>query len=302
MSKQLPPKPSLEQLKTQRRILRQAAQCAAAGDIDWPNGTGSRELQREEPEAFESHLEPVPFLGRELDQLTPDELIEMWMGLAAQARRDGILVLQGYESRIADPLIREAVQLAVDGVGPRLIRDMLETRSRHAILPQQKTRGLMVIEGLLAIMAGDNPRIIHHKMNTLYVVRFGDRGWNGWGSAREVTAGDLVERLRQTPFSRMEFDLVAELIADLGFLARRERISGLAPLVEAVGDPLLKRGLELMLDQADRDPVLKALECQLGEGLRQIESLHQMVIAGVEAVQSGKDPDAVAESMEQAAA
>ncbi len=73
------------------------------------------------------------FLGSEQ---SPDVLIEEIIGFAVLARRDGILALEQPAESIADPFLRKAMSLAVDGVDTGRIREtmMLEiaTFEKHA--------------------------------------------------------------------------------------------------------------------------------------------------------------------------
>ena len=84
-------------------------------------------------------------------------MADLWLGIAEQARKEGILSLQPVEEQAVDPFLREALQLLVDGTEPALLCDILETRLNHAILPQQKTSALMVIVGATGTLAGKKP-------------------------------------------------------------------------------------------------------------------------------------------------
>ena len=291
----LGPMPLSEAEEAQRRVLQQVVLLALAGHIDWPNGdisaAGKVPLFQPDPE-FAS------LLGHSLDQLTLDEIAEMWKGLAEQARLAGILSLENPIEQTADPFVREALRLAVDGTEPDLIRDILETRSRSALLSRQRTRGSMIIEGLAAIMAGDNPRIIHHKLGALYQSEPSESE----GHLKKVQVEELTERLQEKPLAQMSFDQIDALLTDMGILARHQGIAALVPLIEVADDPLLQRGLEMIRDRAGMDQVVEALETQRDEGLRQTEARHRMAIAGIEAIQMGKKPDDIAEIVKQAAA
>lgn len=65
------------------------------------------------------------------------ETIALFVELAEQARKDGLLSLEERISRIDNPFIQKGMQLLVDGTDPALIRQMLEMdieqmESRHA--------------------------------------------------------------------------------------------------------------------------------------------------------------------------
>jgi chemotaxis protein MotA len=65
------------------------------------------------------------------------ELINLFVELAEQARRDGLLSLEERVSQLDAPFIQKGLQLLVDGTDPALVREMLETdidqlAGRHA--------------------------------------------------------------------------------------------------------------------------------------------------------------------------
>jgi chemotaxis protein MotA len=57
---------------------------------------------------------------------SPSERIDEIVGLANRARRTGILSLEAHATSIGDPFLRKALELAVDGVEPAKIRDIME--------------------------------------------------------------------------------------------------------------------------------------------------------------------------------
>jgi chemotaxis protein MotA len=78
---------------------------------------------------------PLPVLIRAARQLgnvlfwsteAAAERIEEIIALAVQARRNGILALEWQASGIQDPFLRNALNLAVDGIEPARIRDIME--------------------------------------------------------------------------------------------------------------------------------------------------------------------------------
>ena len=87
----LGPIPPNEIEETQQRILRQTAALAVEGWIDWPNGERSTAGKGAKPPVFQPDPELASIFARSLDQLTLDEIAEMWKGLAVQARKVGIL-------------------------------------------------------------------------------------------------------------------------------------------------------------------------------------------------------------------
>src|SRR5690606_37445444 len=169
---------------------------------------------------------------------TPEEVIPLMVRFAEKARREGLLAMEEEAETLDDPFLRKGIQLAVDGMDPEVVRNVLETEmeflaERHAggqrmfqnmgsfspafgmfgtviglikMLanlsdPDQIGSGLavalittfygallanlvflpianklqakttqellvraLVVEGILAIQAGDNPRIVEEKL------------------------------------------------------------------------------------------------------------------------------------------
>lgn len=68
------------------------------------------------------------FLGTHFDY---ERLVEQITKLAAVARKDGLLALEKERNNIEEPLLREGVKFAVDGLEPNLVSQILESRVDH---------------------------------------------------------------------------------------------------------------------------------------------------------------------------
>jgi flagellar motor component MotA len=283
-----------------RRILVQAGGLAARGLLQWPKGNASMpEAQYEVPE------DVTELIARPLDQLTANDMADLWLGIAHQARKQGILSLQPIEQQAVDPFLREALQLVVDGTEPDLLRDMLQTRLVRAILPQQETRCRMIIEAMMAIQAGDNPGVIRQKVGAFYLASSDAMQDND--RSVEPTTDELAAQLRQRPVGKMNFDQVADLMTDLGLLARNERIVGFKGLPAALEDKrdmsseVLRRGLEILLAGAEPNEVMNGLESMVVTRLGGLEKAHRMIIEGVAGTQAGRQPEDIVEAVRQVA-
>jgi len=232
-------------------------------------------------------------------------MADLWLGIANQARKEGILSLQPIEQQAVDPFLREALQLVVDGTEPDLLRDMLQTRLVRAILPQQETRCWMIIEAMMAIQSGDNSGVIRHKMATFYLASSDAMQDND--RSVEPTTDELAAQLQQTPVGKMNFDQVADLLTDLGLLARNEHIAGFKGLPAALEDKrdmsseVLRRGLELLLAGAEPNEVMNVLESMVATRLGGLEKAHRMIIEGVAGTQAGRQPEDIVEAVRQVA-
>lgn len=59
--------------------------------------------------------------------LEPQAIIELLVGYAEKARREGLLALEDDVDEMAEPFLKKGVQLIVDGTDPELVRSILET-------------------------------------------------------------------------------------------------------------------------------------------------------------------------------
>ncbi|MDB5038202.1 MAG: MotA/TolQ/ExbB proton channel [Bacteriovoracaceae bacterium] len=61
----------------------------------------------------------------------PEELVEQVTKLAGIARKDGLLALEKERENIKDPLLKEALRFAIDGLEPNLVSAILESRTGY---------------------------------------------------------------------------------------------------------------------------------------------------------------------------
>jgi chemotaxis protein MotA len=69
---------------------------------------------------------------------TPQDWIPVFVDFAKKARKEGVLSLEGEVTNMRDPFLQKGIQMAVDGLEPQSIRDILETeiefiRTRHRL-------------------------------------------------------------------------------------------------------------------------------------------------------------------------
>ena len=95
----------------------------------------------------------------ELKKLKPH--IEFFVDLAEKARREGLLSLEDDISGYEDTMLREGLQLIVDGTDPDFVRSIIEKRILLGVSKGlDLRRELITLEGILAVQSGDNPRIV----------------------------------------------------------------------------------------------------------------------------------------------
>ena len=285
-----------------RHILLQAGVLAARGMLRWPDSNGSPPV----PPKAAQYAVPESLLGLAscpLESLTADERAELWLGIARQALKNGILSLQPVEGQTTDPFLREALQLLVDGTEPALLHDLLETRLKRAILPQQSTRCAMIIEAVMSIQSGDHPVLIRHKMGTIYLAESVSARQDERRGEPIVDA--LAQRLRPEPVAQMAFDQVDDLLTDLGWLAHNESTDAFKILPKAleerhdVASATLRGGLEMMLAGTEPDKIMDTLECKVHDELEELEKTYRIVIEAALGTQAGKEPEEIAEMVRQ---
>ena len=108
---------------------------------------------------------------RKYIECTPEEKqpllkkIAELINLANIARKEGVLALEQRIEKTDDSLIKIGLGLIVDGTDPELVGDILRT----TVVTSNKTGAellsqLVVMDGLLLLQAGNNPRIIEAKL------------------------------------------------------------------------------------------------------------------------------------------
>ncbi|HIG54572.1 MAG TPA: hypothetical protein EYG11_15345 [Candidatus Latescibacteria bacterium] len=293
---------SAEQVEdSQRRLMLNAAALAAAGQLTWPNDKEELTAEHEEKLSVDG-LFPnlVALAAKPLEEMSLDEIIKLWRDIADLARREGIMALDAID---ASPLVREALILMVDGTEPPLIEDLLETRSRHALLGGQEIRCKMVIGALLAILSGDNPRIVHHKLLTFFVdyrtpVSGAERPQQR--ETQEIQAR-LDKRLQQN-LAEMDYGEIAALFTDMAYLRRQVGFAPLHALVEKANYPLMRLGLERIAAGDAPQQIIAVLKEQMKRELQEARVRYRAVIAGAMAVQSGMNPQETERHVREASA
>jgi len=272
----------------QRRILLQVNELALKGRLSWPEDTPTSK-RVEWPAQKTRFPRFVELAAKPLEALSIDEIVDFWVGATELARREGILALEQLK---ASPLVQEALNLLVDGTKPDLVEDMLKTRIQHALLGGEEMRGRMVIEGLIAIRAGDNPGIVHHKLTTFFVdFRTPVQGTE---PPQQRSSGELESSIKtrlQQSLASMEYGEIAVLLTEMGYIGRWVGLEALGAFVDLTDYLLLRRGLELVAAEKPIKEVMETLEAQLDAELKAADRRYRAVIAGALAVQQGKKPE-----------
>lgn len=94
--------------------------------------------------------------------------LDTWIvGVANIARAEGILELAKIDADGMDRVTEKALRLVIDGVEPNRARGVLEDLA-ESCLREQEVRYRKVIEGLMAVQAGDNPKMIGEQVGAIF--------------------------------------------------------------------------------------------------------------------------------------
>ena len=96
-----------------------------------------------------------------------DDIGRLFGSLAAEAANKGILSLGLYLDTAADPFLKKALQMVVDGTAPDLVLgtlgDWLESRER-----EYRRKHQTIIKGVMSIQSGDNARWVEEQLAAIY--------------------------------------------------------------------------------------------------------------------------------------
>jgi hypothetical protein len=156
------------------RILQQVRQLSEQGQITWPPGRLTKATAAE-PKLSKKYLamksSVKKTLGQPPSQLELAEIDALFGNLAEIARRQGILAVdalnpspkaQGAPAEESE-FLTSALRLLADGTEPRLIREIME-HEMASLLHAHEVRYRKMVEGMVSLQQGDNPRIIEQKL------------------------------------------------------------------------------------------------------------------------------------------
>jgi chemotaxis protein MotA len=78
--------------------------------------------------------------------MTPVQVVSFFVDLANKARREGLLSLEEEGAKVKDDFMRKGIQLIVDGVDPKVVREILETDA--GLMGQRHTGGYSVLDAM----------------------------------------------------------------------------------------------------------------------------------------------------------
>jgi hypothetical protein len=293
-----PDLPDHEPQASRQRLLEWAEVLGRDGRIQWPSPahrpawTGDLEGEVKVP----SPPPEDPLGGLSLEELSIDELAQVYGEMAGIAQREGILALEDV-ARAPGPLA-EGIRLAVDGTVAELIEAILNTRT-ETMVHHRRVRLRMILEGVASLQAGDNPWIIFHKMQVFYL----DSG--SFGNPRrvneEIGADELCDWLERGWLGNSTPAEIAELMLHLAFVARREGIEALEVVLGALEQPLLEGALLLIIESRETAVLQRQMQPEVEQELRGLEGRLRGVTAGVLGIAAKKKPSEVVDAVRAAA-
>ena len=121
------------------------------------------EETKETESAPKSASKAVPFPEEVVVRVgTKQEIVESIVTTAEVARAQGLLALENVRGG-DNPFFQLGLQLVVDGTDPDIVHAILE-RTKTTMLQELEEKLSMMIEGLEAVQAGDNPRLIEARL------------------------------------------------------------------------------------------------------------------------------------------
>ena len=113
-------------------------------------------------------VEEIPAPPKELPQINIDnekEIIKTLTFLASYTKRYGLLSLEKIETEKFNPVFQKGLELIVDGWDPFDVQKLLENYKKSYLNSVEKQLD-MIIEGVLGIQQGDDPRFIEEKLKS----------------------------------------------------------------------------------------------------------------------------------------
>jgi|GEM_PF-3428449 hypothetical protein len=161
-------KAKAEVVSVQKRIVNTVGQLVEAGAVSIKQAVKKAPVRKPKlSKTYVAGKRATRALARKpYSDLTLEESDQLIVGLAEIARAEGVLEM-GKLTLGHDEILNTCVNVVVDGVDPRHIRQILGNLM-ESVLHQQEVKFQKAIEGLLAIQNGENPQVIGQKVKAIY--------------------------------------------------------------------------------------------------------------------------------------
>ncbi len=84
------------------------------------------------------------------DETSGIEIIELFEELARRSRREGILAIDKYLTKVEDEFIKSGLEMAVDGTEPEMIREIMESELNYLIARHKNGQQIFIALGMFA--------------------------------------------------------------------------------------------------------------------------------------------------------
>jgi flagellar motor component MotA len=190
--------------------------------------------------------------------------------------------------------------LAADGTGAELVENLLRTRAQ-TMVRNHRLRLRMMQQGIAALQAGTNPRLLFREMQAHYL---DPDVWEPAKRSKEDLTGaalrDWIERGWLT--IRKPAD-ITEMFLHLGSVARNEGKQALAMVASEIELPLLLDGLKEVAGGGSTPVALQQkMTATIEADVAVLAGRLSANLAGILGVMAGRHAEQVAAAMHEAAA
>ncbi|MBT3276174.1 MAG: hypothetical protein HN368_23705 [Spirochaetales bacterium] len=175
--------------------------------------------------------------------------------------------------------------------------------TREKIFANMSTRAVEMIEEEISSLEGVEKSIIKAGMAKVILVyqklvNSGDISDRRAGPNDEVTRGEPVKIISDADSGDFTIEDLKKLFSEISIKAKSHGLLSLESDAQKIDDPIIKKGLELVIDGTDPEIVESILHNMLERDLRFIQTKYSAVIEAVLGVQEGNAPQILLEKME----
>ena len=146
----------------------------------------------------------------------------------------------------------------------------------------------MTIEACASLHSEDTPRIVEHKLRSIYNADFSADVARVIPESGE-TVEELRERLRQQSVTALDLDGFTSILVNLSCIAWRRGRAALAEIVDDLAeDSFAQAGVRQVAQGVPFDELVKALEARIPPALEAYGVRYHLFIAGITAIQVGR--------------
>ncbi len=220
------------------------------------------------------------------------QVIEFFKAATAMARFGGLIAIEHVSERLDDSFLKLGMRIVTDGTDASIVRNILLERKR-TVLADHDRRLDMTMAGINAIATGDSPMIVDARLRAFLPAEAEteDAGRNGRAPV------DLPGRLAaleaviaRSPASRWTAEDLIGFFTAAARVAQAGKLVALDGVAARTNDPLIRTGLQLVVDGADAEIVRSILVERKRTLVADLERRLDLIIAGVNGIAWGENP------------